>query len=143
MIYQKVSPIISKIEQKEVQRRSDSLFLAAKFSEQILLSASAYFVVAVCWRSFDFHFEQEILMIVGVSYEQKIIYRVAFREFSAQHLICEILNVFPLRPQNCHRQDYIHQPITYQFFKCECKHSFFDDQKKQKKIVRNPISWKL
>uniref|UniRef100_A0A8R1XLH2 Uncharacterized protein n=1 Tax=Onchocerca volvulus TaxID=6282 RepID=A0A8R1XLH2_ONCVO len=107
---------------------------AVAYLAQIFMKSTNNDLSKICWRSFDFHFEQEILMIVGVSYEQKIIYRVAFKEFPAQHLICEILNVFPLRPQNCHRKDFIHQPITYQFFKCECKHSFFDDQMKQKKI---------
>ncbi|KAK6102972.1 hypothetical protein QQG55_10625 [Brugia pahangi] len=94
---------------------------AIAYLTQIFLKRTNADLSEICWRSFDYHFEQEILMIPGVSYQREMIYRVARKEFSDQHLICEILNTFPLRSQNCHRKDYIHQPITYQFFKCECK----------------------
>ncbi|EJD76437.1 hypothetical protein LOAG_16616 [Loa loa] len=94
---------------------------AIAYLTQVFMKSTKDDLSKICWRSFDFHFEQEILMVPGVSYQQEMIYRVARKEFSDQHLVCEILNVFPLRPQNCHRKDYIHQPITYQFFKCECR----------------------
>ncbi|KAM3719503.1 3-keto-steroid reductase [Dirofilaria immitis] len=117
---------------------------AIAYLTQIFMKSIKNDLSEICWRSFDFHFEQEILMIDGVSYQQDITYRVAFQKFPAQKLVCEILHVFPLRPQNCHREDYIHQSITYQFFKCKCKQqieyfNFFVDllfnyQIKQKQI---------
>ncbi|KAL3994320.1 hypothetical protein ACH3XW_21265 [Acanthocheilonema viteae] len=94
---------------------------AIAYLTQVFMNRTNNDLSETCWRSFDFHFEQEILMIGGVSYQLTLIYRVARKVFPNQNLVCEILNAFPLRPQNCHRKDYIHQPITYQFFKCECK----------------------
>uniref|UniRef100_A0A0R3RSP4 Uncharacterized protein n=1 Tax=Elaeophora elaphi TaxID=1147741 RepID=A0A0R3RSP4_9BILA len=94
---------------------------AIAYLTQIFMRGTNNDLSQICWRSFDFHFEQEILMISEVSYQPAMTYRVARKEFPDQRIVCEILNAFPLRPQNCHRNDYIHQPITYQFFKCECE----------------------
>lgn len=44
------------------------------------------YIFAVCWRSFDFHFEQEILMVAGVSYQEEMIYRVAVKEFPVKYV---------------------------------------------------------
>ncbi|CAG9536246.1 unnamed protein product [Cercopithifilaria johnstoni] len=101
---------------------------AIAYLTQVFMKRTNSDLSEICWRSFDFHFEQEILMIGGVSYQSEMIYRVARKEFPDQHYVCEILNTFPLRSQNCHRNDYIHLPITYQFFKCECQQqiTYFD-----------------
>ncbi|VDM22951.1 unnamed protein product [Wuchereria bancrofti] len=118
---------------------------AIAYLTQIFMKRANGDLSEICWRSFDFHFEQEILMIPGVSYQRQMVYRVVSKEFSDQNLVCEILNTFPLRSQNCHRKDYIHEPVTYQFFKCECKQQltylsllmdlFFSYLRKERQIV--------
>ncbi|VDK27919.1 unnamed protein product [Gongylonema pulchrum] len=80
-----------------------------------------YFPSNSCWRAFDFHYQQEIVIIDGISYDQSVTYRIARVEPIAGHLSCVILNVYPLRDQNCHRREQLHQSVTYQYFECECK----------------------
>uniref|UniRef100_A0A158PSR6 Protein kinase domain-containing protein n=1 Tax=Brugia pahangi TaxID=6280 RepID=A0A158PSR6_BRUPA len=59
---------------------------AIAYLTQIFLKRTNADLSEICWRSFDYHFEQEILMIPGVSYQREMIYRVARKEFSDQYL---------------------------------------------------------